>query len=88
MNFAIARKTDEHIVDGHRYNCTNTYNNFIDVLDEHKEFVKVDLSDPDFLFVLNTTENTEEVSRETIDLMTDLKNALQSVSTDNAMKML
>jgi len=88
MNFAIARKTDEHFVAGHRYNCINTYNNFIDVLDEHKEFVKADLSDPDFLFVLNTTENTEEVSRETIDLMTDLKNALQSVSTDNAMKML
>lgn len=40
------------------------------------------------MFVLNIPENTEEVSTETIDEMTDLKNALQSVSTENAMEML
>lgn len=45
-------------------------------------------SDSDFVFVLNIPENTEEVSTETIDEMTDLKNALQSVSTENAMEML
>ena len=60
MNFAIARKTDEHFVAGKRYECTNTYGNFIDVLSEDQELVKVDLSDAEFLFVLNVTENKEE----------------------------
>lgn len=62
MNFAIARKTDEHFVAGKRYECTNTYDNFIDVLSEDQKLIKIDLSDADFLFVLNIAENGEEKS--------------------------
>lgn len=62
MNFAIARKTDEHFVAGKRYECTNTYGNFIDILSEDQKLIKVDLSDPEFLFVLNAAENGEEKS--------------------------
>lgn len=57
MNFAISRKTDEHFVSGKKYECTNIYNGFIDILDEHRELIKVDLADSDFLFVLNSKES-------------------------------
>lgn len=60
MNFAISRKTDEHFVAGKWYECTNICSNSIDVLSEDWELVKVDSSDPDFLFVLNVAESREE----------------------------
>lgn len=62
MNFAISRRTDEHFVSGKKYECTNVYNGFIDVLDEHRELIKVDLADSDFLFVLNTEENHGKIT--------------------------
>lgn len=56
MNFAISKKTDEHFILGKQYECTNIYHGFIDVLDEHRELIKVSLDDSDFLFVLNANE--------------------------------
>ena len=40
-----------------QYECTNIYHGFIDVLDEHRELIKVSLDDSDFLFVLNAKED-------------------------------
>lgn len=42
---------------GKQYECTNIYHGFIDVLDEHRELIKVSLDDSDFLFVLNAKED-------------------------------
>lgn len=53
MNKAISWKTDEHFTDGKEYECSCTYNNMIEVLDNNGKLIQVGLEDPDFTFMLN-----------------------------------
>ncbi|WP_373261896.1 hypothetical protein [Hungatella hathewayi] len=61
-NQAIAWKSDAHFTEGKRYECTNTYNNMIDILDDHGKSVAIDLEDRDFTFILYPRETILEGS--------------------------
>lgn len=53
MNKAIAWKTDEHFTDGKEYECSCTYNNMIEIVDDSGELIQVGLDDPGFTIMLN-----------------------------------
>ena len=56
-NKAICRKTDEHFTEGKEYECTSAYakceSAVVDILDNNKEFVTVEINDKDFQFIFN-----------------------------------
>lgn len=56
-NKAICRKTDEHFTKEKEYECTNAYAKFenavVDILDNNKELVTVEINDRDFQFIFN-----------------------------------
>ena len=56
-NKAIAWKTDDHFTAYKTYECSNTYQNAIDIMDDHGEMIKVELEDKDFTLILNPYED-------------------------------
>lgn len=56
-NKAICRKTDEHFTKGKEYKCTPAYVRYesavVNILDNNKELVTVEINDKDFQFVFN-----------------------------------
>lgn len=67
-NRAIAWKTDEHFTAFKRYECSNTYQNMIDIMDNNGEMIKVELEDKDFTFILNPSEEFAANNMEIMDL--------------------
>ena len=55
-NKAIAWKTDDHFTAYKTYECSNTYQNAIDIMDDNGEMISVELEDKDFTFILNPSE--------------------------------
>lgn len=55
-NKAIAWKTDDHFTAYKTYECSNTYQNVIDIMDDNGAMIKVELEDNDFTFILNPSE--------------------------------
>lgn len=70
-NRVIVWKTDEHFTAYKTYECSNTYQNMIDVMDNHGEMIKVDLDDKDFTFILNPSEEFVASNMEIRDLFKD-----------------
>lgn len=56
-NKAICRKTDEHFTEGKEYECTAAYATYesavVDILDNNKELVTVEINDENFQFIFN-----------------------------------
>lgn len=56
-NKAICRKTDDHFTEGKEYKCTPAYVRYesavVNILDNNKELVTVEINDKDFQFVFN-----------------------------------
>ena len=56
-NKAICRKNDEHITEGKEYECTGAYSRYesavVDILDDNKELITVEINDKDFQFIFN-----------------------------------
>lgn len=56
-NKALCRKSDEHFTSGKEYECTPAYARYesavVDILDNNKEFVTVEINDKDFQFIFN-----------------------------------
>lgn len=56
-NKAICRKTDEHFTKGKEYECTAAYVKYesavVDILDNNKELISVEINDADFQFIFN-----------------------------------
>lgn len=55
-NKAIAWKSDDHFTAYKTYECSNTYQNMIDVMDNNGEMIATELEDKDFTFILNPSE--------------------------------
>lgn len=70
-NRVIVWKTDKHFTAYKTYECSNVYQNMIDVLDNHGEMIKVDLEDKDFTFILNPSEEFAASNMEIRDLFED-----------------
>lgn len=71
-NRAIVWKTDEHFTAYKTYECSNVYQNMIDVMDNHGKMIKVDLADKDFTFILNPSEEFAVSNMEIRDLFDTL----------------
>lgn len=56
-NKAICRKTDDHFTEGKEYECTSAYAKYesavVDILDNNKELITVEINDKDFQFIFN-----------------------------------
>lgn len=52
-NEAVSWITDGRFTNGKKYECTNTYQNMINIIDNYGEAVKVSLDNKDFTFILN-----------------------------------
>lgn len=56
-NKAICRKTDEHFTEGKEYECTPAYARYesavVDIFDNNKELITVEINDEDFQFIFN-----------------------------------
>ena len=53
-NKAICRKTDDHFTEGKEYECTSAYASaVVDILDNNKELITVEINDKDFQFIFN-----------------------------------
>lgn len=56
-NKAICRKTDDHFTKGKKYECTAAYVKYesavVDILDNNKELISVEINDADFQFIFN-----------------------------------
>ena len=56
-NKAICRITDEHFTEGKEYECTAAYVRYesavVDILDNKKELISVEINDADFQFIFN-----------------------------------
>ena len=56
-NKAICRKNDEHFTEGKEYECTGAYSRYesavVDILDDNKEIITVEINDKDFQFIFN-----------------------------------
>ena len=56
-NRAICRKSDEHFSKGKEYECTGAYAKYesavVDVLDDNKEFITIEINDKNFQFIFN-----------------------------------
>lgn len=56
-NKAICKKSDEHFTEGKEYECTGAYSRYesavVDVLDDDKELITVEINDKDFQFIFN-----------------------------------
>ena len=56
-NKAICRKSDEHFTEGKEYECTGAYSRYesavVDILDDNKELITVEINDKDFQFIFN-----------------------------------
>lgn len=70
-NRAISWKTDENFTAYETYECSNTYQNMIDIMDDNGEIIKVELEDKDFTFILNPSEEFTVSNMEIRDLFTE-----------------
>ena len=56
-NKAICKKTDKHFTEGKEYECTGAYSRYesavVDILDDNKELITVEINDKDFQFIFN-----------------------------------
>ena len=56
-NKAICRKTDDHFTKGKKYECTAADVKYesavVDILDNNKELISVEINDADFQFIFN-----------------------------------
>lgn len=56
-NKAICRKNDEDFTEGKEYECTGAYSRYesavVDILDDNKELITVEINDKDFQFIFN-----------------------------------
>ena len=68
-NKAISWKSDEHFTKCKLYDCSNVYNNMIDIMDNEGKMIKVDLEDKDFTFILNPSEGFIASNMEIRELM-------------------
>jgi hypothetical protein len=68
-NKAISWKSDEHFTKCKLYDCSNVYNNMIDIMDNEGKMIKVDLEDKDFTFILNPSEEFMASNMEIRELM-------------------
>lgn len=71
-NRAMAWKTGEHFTAYKIYECSNVYQNMIDVMDDSGEMIAVDLADKDFTFILNPSDEFAMSNMEIRDLFNTL----------------